>query len=364
MFACVFPVSYFAFMKARGRRIVFGAAAFAAVSGVVLPAVSRLRADPTGRPQLSPPFTRQVLSTSSEAPLALRIFTTAVKTDSRGRVITGPTSDPVKNIVGPEAAGERGGMERYTKIMFGADYINGRPDPGTRIDPNNPQVSSGSQKWPNREQPFRSQPRSGSLTPDGRKLYVALPGREGYPDWRVSVVDTATRRVLKWIDLRPAGVAAGLRPISVKVSPLNTAIYPRPYAVVLNQYGNFASVIDTGTDNVIGDFETNTYGEKALFNNDGTRLYVTDRFRDVVHVFRISAGPTFAKMADVPTGLTDLERANPRDLDLSADGRTLYAANTLGHTIAVINVANDANTLIKVMSVGGLSTDVKISGRW
>ncbi len=53
-----------------------------------------------------------------------------MKTDSKGKIITGPTSDPEKNIVGPEAAGERGGLERYTKIMFGAGYIDGRPDPG------------------------------------------------------------------------------------------------------------------------------------------------------------------------------------------------------------------------------------------
>jgi hypothetical protein len=39
-------------------------------------------------------------------------------------------------------------------------------------------------------------------------------------------------------------------------------------------------------------------------------------------------------------------------------------ANTLGHTIAVINVKEDANTLAKTMSVGGLATDVKVAGRW
>jgi hypothetical protein len=38
--------------------------------------------------------------------------------------------------------------------------------------------------------------------------------------------------------------------------------------------------------------------------------------------------------------------------------------NTLGHTIAVINIENDANTLVKNMPVGGLATDVKIAGRW
>src|SRR5215207_7570596 len=313
---------------------------------------------------LSPNFQPRILSTSGESPLELRIFITAVKTDSGGRIITGPTSDPVKNIVGAEPAGERGGMQRFTKVMFGASYIDGRPDPGTRIDPNNPVVKSGNQVWPNIKQPFRSQPRAMALTADGRKLYVTLPGREGHPDWRVAVVDTSSRRVTSWIDLRPSGVTRGLRPIGVRVAPLNTSIYPVQYAVVLNQYANFASVIDTTNDSVIGNFETGFYGEKALFNPNGTRLYITDRFKDAVRVFRVDAGPFFTQIAEVPTGNTDLERANPRDLDLSADGKILYAANTLGHTIAAINVEGDANTLVKVMPVGGLSTDVKIAGRW
>ena len=313
---------------------------------------------------LSPNFTFKVLATTAEAPLALRFFSTAVKTDSRGRIITGPTNDPVKNIVGSEPAGMRAGLARFTKIMFGASYVDGRPDPGTRIDPNNPRVTSGNQMWPNRPQPFRGHPRTLSITPDGRKLYVTLPGREGYPDWRVAVVDTAQRRVLRWIDLRPAGQTRGLRPIGVKVSPLNTSIYPRPYVVVLNQYGNFATVIDSGMDSVIGHFETGFYGEKALFNATGTRLYITDRANDQVRAFRVEQGPRFTQIAEIPTGTTELERTNPRDLSLSADGNTLYVANTLGHTVAAINVANDANTLTRVLPVGGLSTDVKIAGRW
>ena len=324
----------------------------------------KLYAQATGRRQLSVSFNYQILSTSGEAPLALRMFTTAVKTDSKGQIITGPNSDPVKNIVGPEAAGERGGMQRFTKIMFGASYIDGRPDPGTRINPNNPAVKSGSQVWPNRPQPFRSQPRAVALTSDGRKLYATLPGREGYPDWRVAVVDTAKRVVTKWIDLRPASVRRGLRPIGIKISPNNTAIYPRPYVVVLNQYANFATVIDTGTDSVIGDFQTGTYSEKAIFNAAGTRLYLTDRYKDEVRAFRVDPGPKFTQIGEIPTGTTELERANPRDLDLSADGKTLYVANTLGHTIAAITVASDANKLIKNLVVGGLSTDVKIAGRW
>jgi DNA-binding beta-propeller fold protein YncE len=318
----------------------------------------------TGRRTLSNDFPRLILTPPGEAPFNLRLFTTSVKTDSQGRVITGPNSDPVKNIIGPEPAGERGGLSRFTKVMFGAGYIDGRPDPSTRIDPNNPIVKSGNQFWPLRKQPFRSHPRSLALTADGSKLYVSLPGREGYPDGRVAVVSTSTKRTSKWIDLRPAGEARGTRPGGLKLSPLNTSIYPTQYLVVLNMYGNFASVIDTASDSVIGEFETGFYGEKAIFNRTGTRLYITDRFKDQLRAFRVDPGPFFTPIAEIPTGFAELERTNPRDLDLSADGNTLYVANTLGHSIAVIDVAGDANALVKVMPVGGLSTDVKIAGRW
>src|SRR5262249_37473188 len=157
-------------------------------------------------------------------------------------------------------------------------------------------------------QPFRGWPTTVALTPDGRKLYVALPGREGYPDWRVAVVDTSARRVLRWVDLRPTGQTHGTRPMGILVSPVNTAISPAPYAVVLHQYGNFASVIDTRTDAVIGEFENGFYGDDLLFNQAGTRLYVTDRFKDEVRAFRIDPGPRFTQIAEIPTGTTDLER--------------------------------------------------------
>ena len=311
---------------------------------------------------LSTSFERKILAPSQpEAPLELRLFTTAVKTDSQGRVITGPTDDPVKNLVGAEPAGIRAGLERFTKITFGAHYIDGRPD-DQRINPNNPSVSGGSRHWPFVKQPFRGWPNSLALTPSGHKLYVSLPGRDGYPDWRIAVVDTAARRVLRWVDLRPAGRALGTRPMGLLVSALNTAIYPRPYLVVLNQYANFASVIDTQTDAVIGEFETGFYAEKLLFNKDGTRLYVTDRFKDQVRVFDIGRGPSFTPRAQIPTGSNDLDRANPRDLALSEDGAKLYVANTLGHTVAVIDTGT--LKLVKNMIVGGLATDIEIAGKF
>lgn len=310
-------------------------------------------------------FTPKILApVGPEAPLALRLFPTPVKTDSRGRVRTGPSSDPVLHIVGAEAAGTRAGQPRFTKILFGAKYDTGQPNDSHRVDPNHPSLSSGSEHWPFRPQPFRSWPTGVAITADGGKLYVALPGREGYPDARVAVVDTASRTVTRWIDLRPAGQTRGTRPSGLRVAPVNAAISAHPYLVVLNEYGNFASIVDTVTDAVTGTLETDFYAEDLVFDATGTRMYTTDRVRNVVHAFRIDAGPTFTALGTIATGATELDGSHPRDLDLSSDGRTLYVANTLGHTVAVIDVGNDANTLVRTVPVGGLVTDVKVAGRW
>src|SRR3954466_1554694 len=308
--------------------------------------------------------TRVLAAALPEAPFDLRFFTGAVKTKPDGSIITGPGFTGRRNLVGAEAAGERAGLQRFTKIMFGVSYFDGRPSPGDRIDPNNPRVSSGSQHWPFVKQPFRSWPNAVALTSDGAKLYVALPGREGYPDWRVAVLDTAQRRVTRWVDLRPAGQARATRPVGLAVSPANTGISARPYLVVANQYANFATVLDTATDAVLGFFETGFYAEDLVFNAAGTRLYMTDRFKDQVRAFAITPGPTFTQIAAIPTGRNDLDRTNPRDLAISADGSTLFVANTLGHTIAVIDNPSHANALVSTLAVGGLATDVKVAGRW
>src|SRR2546423_16664 len=268
-------------------------------------------------------FERRILAAAlPEAAFDLRFFSTAVKTDTSGQIITDVNAAGPRRLVGAEAAGERAGLPRFTKILFANQYNTGKPSAGDRIDPNNPLVKSGDQHWPFVKQPFRSWPNALAVTADGAKLYVTLPGREGDPDWRVAVVDARVRRVLRWVDLRPAGQTRGTRPTGIAISPLNTAVYPRQYVVVANEYANFASVLDTSTDAVIGEFQTDFYGEDLIFNPACTRLYLTDRFKDQVRAFAIAAGPSFTEIAQIPTGATDLDRANPRDLALSADANT------------------------------------------
>ena len=164
------------------------AAGIVAMAGGLMITTVVLRSQTPGHMTLSTPFPRHVLApVGPESPLELRQFVGPVKTDSRGRIITGPNSnDPTKNIVGAQSAGILAGLDRYTKITFAVDYSSGQLDPGQRMDPRAPAANGGSHHWPHVNQPFRSWPTSVALTPDGRKLYVSLPGREGYPDWRIA----------------------------------------------------------------------------------------------------------------------------------------------------------------------------------
>src|SRR5262245_62858834 len=101
-----------------------------------LVAVSAVRLRAGGVALQATSFPRLVLAPAlPEAPFDLRFFSGAVKTNSRGEIIEGFDSDPVKRLVGAESAGMRAGLERFTKILFAVDYFTGRPNKGDRLDP-------------------------------------------------------------------------------------------------------------------------------------------------------------------------------------------------------------------------------------
>ena len=54
------------------------------------------------------------------------------QTDSRGDIITGTTSDPVKTIVARSTPVNERAFRGSATILFAADYFHGRPDPSTQ----------------------------------------------------------------------------------------------------------------------------------------------------------------------------------------------------------------------------------------
>ena len=233
LFRFVALVALFTFAGMKMRRAVFvllGPATVVAVSGLVLSSSHKLVGASGGRKQLGPPFSYQILFHQGRSAVGVALFHHRGQDRLEGqRSSPAPTATRSRTSSAPKPPASAAGSSAITKIMFGAGYFDGRPDPGTRIDPEQPAGQAAATSTGRiAPQPFRSRPRSLALTPDGSKLYVTLPGREGYPDWRVAVVDTQDSPGHPWVDLRPAGRCGGMRPIGVKISPVNTAIFAHP----------------------------------------------------------------------------------------------------------------------------------------
>src|SRR5262245_3660659 len=116
------------------RRTHRAAIAVAVVVLLLAGAARSFRLAAQGPGTLGTPFTFRVLGAAlPEAAFDLRFFTGPVKTTPGGEIITGPGFTGERKLVGAESAGVRAGQERFTKIMFGVGYFDGRPSPGDRI---------------------------------------------------------------------------------------------------------------------------------------------------------------------------------------------------------------------------------------
>ena len=126
-------------------------------------------------------------------------------------------------------------------------------------------------------QPHRDHPKALEITPDGKKIYIALMGNEAQPGDQVAVFDVATKKVVKRI--------------KVGSSPYDIAMHPKGrFAVVINRFSNYASVIDTTLDQVAGEIPLDFYCQQMVFNKKGTKAYVSNRYLNQVFVLDVSAG--------------------------------------------------------------------------
>ncbi|MCW8918808.1 MAG: hypothetical protein OQL08_08350 [Gammaproteobacteria bacterium] len=120
-------------------------------------------------------------------------------------------------------------------------------------------------------QPHRDKPTRVTANADGSKLYVTLQGTENSPGNQLAVVDTATRRVIKRIDV-------GSRPYTAVLHPDGR------FLVVSNEFSNYATVIDTRSDTVSNIIPLDYYAQDIEFSPDGRRAWVAIRYLDQVLV--------------------------------------------------------------------------------
>ncbi|MCP4499859.1 MAG: beta-propeller fold lactonase family protein [Deltaproteobacteria bacterium] len=178
-------------------------------------------------------------------------------------------------------------------------------------------------------QPRRDKPQEVVLHPNAAKAYVSLPGTPDDPSRTIVVVNTETGAVEKRIE------------VGYGVSGL--ALHPDgKWLLAVSRFSNFACVVDTETDEVRHCPPMTFYATEAVFSPDGNRLFITNRWRDSVEAYSVTAlfdGLVLQKEASLPVG------QNPRDLAISSDGKTLAVAALTGLTVSLIDAENFKNVV-------------------
>lgn len=183
-------------------------------------------------------------------------------------------------------------------------------------------------------QPHRDHPNALALAADGAKLYVALEGVEDEPGSALAVVDTVR------------GVAT--KRLRVGSSPAAITLHPGGrFAVVANRFSNFASVLDTRTDEIVAAIPVPYYTVAVAFTPDGRRAYLANRWKDSVlrwdldvgDAFRVTRASYAGLPEDAPMGIPVGD--NPRDLAMSPDGSLLYVASLTNLTVSILDTRTD-----------------------
>lgn len=217
-----------------------------------------------------------------------------------------------------------------------------------------------------------TQPFSVAVTPDGTRVYVAhigvLPPQPG-----ISVIDTATNSEI-------ARILVGGEPIDMAITPGGSRVY-----VVNSGSGSYSvSVIDTGTNEVIGEpIAVGVRPADIAVTPDGTRLYVTNFADGTVSVIdaatnlvtqtipvgaspyaiAIGPGPGITVMAADPGNpMTVYAGTAGAGVYRSLDGGTSWDAVNTGIThfdVTALVIASDGSALYAGTRTGGVfkSTD-------
>jgi YVTN family beta-propeller protein len=230
--------------------------------------------------------------------------------------------------------------------------------------------------------PVGKRPRGLKVSPDGKRLYVALsgspragPGTEApepspadHSADAVGVVDLATHKLVgtlpagadpESLDLSPDGhtlyvsneesaemtavdlVSGQVRgTVRVGNEPEGVAVRPDGNVVFVTSEGdNDLVVIDAATLAVLAHVPTGFRPRAAVFTPDGHTAFVTNEMSASVTVVDAVAYKSVASIAVSLNSPTPMS-ARPMGAVLSSDGKTLYVSTGRGGSIALIDVSS------------------------
>ena len=239
--------------------------------------------------------------------------------DGRSAYVSGIAQDnPASPSQGPTKGAAGDVVHRYT-----VDPATGK---GTEIDPIAlPKSATGTAKRSSLGAVTASFPEGLAVTPDGAHLVVALNQSD-----QVAIVDlTAATPSVRAVNV-------GAYPYGVVISPDSKTAY------VSNEFSGTVSFVDiagareAGTVGVGGQIgDQNAHPEGMVADPQGGRLFVAVANRDLIAVVD-TAKRSVDRYVSVarPEGIG----AAPTALALSADGRTLYSADSNEDAVSAISV--------------------------
>jgi hypothetical protein len=187
-----------------------------------------------------------------------------------------------------------------------------------------------------------------TVAPDGNTAWVTLQGLEDQPSRDVAVVDLRARRLLGRVTVGPSPTAVALHPSG-------------RFAVVTTRYVNRAAVVDTRSLRVVSEVPTDFYATDVVFTPDGTRAYLSNRWRDQVLRWdvRVEGGRftvTNPSAARLSVG------THPRDLAVSPDGARLAVAALDGLTVHLFALPSERR--LADVDLRAPVNDVLFAGPW
>jgi YVTN family beta-propeller protein len=168
------------------------------------------------------------------------------------------------------------------------------------------------------------------FTADGRTILASCEFAS-----RLAVVDVATRKLLRTIDLKQ--VSNGM-PQDVKLSPDGSVFY------VADMMANGVHVIDGAATKVIGFIPTGKQAHGLYIDRTSTRMFVTNRGEGTISVLDLATRTVKVKWS-IPGG------GSPDMGNLSADGSIFWVSGR--YNGCVYAISTDDGHLIKKIPVGG-----------
>jgi PQQ-dependent catabolism-associated beta-propeller protein len=155
-------------------------------------------------------------------------------------------------------------------------------------------------------------PRGLVLSPDHRRLYVAIGG-----DNRIDVVDLAKRRVV-------ASLPSGPDPETIALSPDGRRVY------VANEDDNLLSVVDVAGRRLVGAVPVGGEPEGTAVSPDGKLVIQTSEAASVAHVIDAATGEVIDNL---------IVDTRPRYVSFTPDGRQFWVSSEVRGTLAAFDTA-------------------------